>query len=162
MRTGGLFAVVLLASCGGGDKFAPATPPASTCALLAPDDVATIFPDAMPGSESPLSGTPDLWSGGCTWLSNQPTIELLELTIYGARTFQGFKILAVPPETGTVTTRVTGLGTSARYWEQESVGTGLWALEGTWSAILNAYLFTPPRTEAQLHPLVAKALGGLE
>ena len=161
-RTGGLLAVVLLASCGGGGTFTPATPPASACALLTPADVATIFPDAMPGSGYPISGTSDLWSGGCIWLSNQPSSELLDLIIYGAKTFQGFKSLAVPPDTGTVTTPVTGLGTSARYWEQVSVGTGLWALEGTWSAILNAYLFTPPRTEAQLHPLVAKVLGQLE
>ncbi len=161
MRTGGLFAVVLLASCGGGGDFTPATLPASTCALLPPDDVATIVPGALPGREYPNAGTPDLWSGDCGWLST-PSLGQLDLTIYGARTFQGLTSLAPPSDPGSFRTRVTGLGTSAQYWEQSSVGTGLWAFEGSWSVNLAAYSFTPPLSEAQLHPLVAKVLGQLE
>ncbi len=160
MRTGGLFAVVLLASCGGGDKFTPATPPASICALLTSDDVATLLPGAT-GGEYPISFTSDRWTGDCIWFPTQSAIPMLELAAYGATTLQGLVGLRPPDDPVSVRTPVTGLGAAAQYWEQGGTANGLWALEGSTSINLTAYLFTPSLTEAQLHPLVAKVLGQL-
>ena len=156
--------MVLLASCGGGGTgtFTAATPLASVCALLTPVDVAAIFPDAISGGEYPIIDTVNIWGSECHWHPSQAYLPTLALTVYGAKTPPGLTGLVPPSDPGTVSTLVTGIGTAARYWEQVSLGNGLWALEGSWTVNLAASYFTTPLTEAQLRPLVARALGELE
>ena len=160
MRTGGLFAVVLLASCGGGGTFTPATPPASICALLTLEDLAPIFPDAVGSGEYPIFPDLDLWRGSCNWYA-AGSGQTLNLAVYGATTAKGLQQLWPPSLAGAARTPVTGLGAAAQYWEQQGI-TGLWAIEGGTSVNLSGYYFAPSPTEAQLHPLVAKVLGQLE
>jgi hypothetical protein len=173
LAQGGFFVAMLLAACGGGGGggdggggggFSPAQPPSDICSLLAPADIQTILPGVGAGAEQQTPDTSSLgfWSRDCKWQVSATAGQSVELVIFGATTAQGLAGIKLAAQTGTVNTSVTGLGDEAHYWEQDTTDNGLWALRGSYSVDVTAYFFTPFPTEAQLQPLVAKALGEIK
>ena len=144
---------------GDGGAFKPATPISDVCSLLTVSDVETILPGARPGVEQQTPPTADLgfWSRDCKWDVSDTSVQAIELVIFGATTEQGLLGLKAAAHSGKTNSSVSGLGTDARFWAEDT-DNGLWALNGSVSVDITAYFLSPMLTEAQLHPLVAKVL----
>jgi hypothetical protein len=150
---------------GGGGAFTAAAPLTGVCGLLTTADIQTVMPGAIDGVEQQTANTDSLgfWSRDCKWDDATTATHSLELVVFGATTAQGLSSIRLAAASGQTNTPVSGLGTEAHYWVDGTHGTnGLWALEGSRSVDVTAYFFSPIPTEAQLHPLVAKGLGGLK
>ena len=169
MRFGGLVLCLRIASCGGGGggsggsgSFKPATAPADVCSLLTLADVQAVLPGALPGVVVPTTDYPDVWVRDCQW-ADSAGFASVELVIQGALTSRGDQGLDVLVTTGPGNgqkTPVSGLGDKAMYWV-DMTDQGLVAKHGSYAISVTAYLFNQAPTEAQLAPLVLKAMGEL-
>lgn len=146
-----------------GGAFEAATPISDVCSLLTISDVQTVLPGARPGVEQLTPPTTDLgfWSGDCKWDVSDTSVEAIELVVFGATTQPGLLGLKAAARSGKTNSSVSGLGTEARFWTEDT-DNGLWALNGSVSVDITAYFLSPMLTEAQLHPLVAKVLGEIK
>lgn len=152
-----------VATGGGGGAFQAAMPISDVCSLLTTSDVQTVLPGARPGAEQQTPPTADLgfWSRDCKWDVSDTSVQAIELVIFGATTEQGLLGLKAAAHSGKTNSSVSGLGTEARFWAEDT-DNGLWALNGSVSVDITGYFLTPMLTEAQLHPLVAKVLGEIK
>lgn len=160
-------AAVLLSTCGGGSSFKPAVMPANVCDLLAQADAQTILPTAGPGARQINAETADFWSIACFWLDSPSSSgKDVGLLLGGALTTEGARQLdealtAGPTPGSAPAMAVSGLGDEAAYIDNPGSLQLLRARVGSYLLELRAQDITPDVTEAQLHPLVAKAIGAL-
>ena len=159
-------ATMLLSACGGGSAFEPAMMPADVCALLTQADAQTILPTAGPGARQIDAETSDFWTIACFWLdSSSGSGKDVGLTLTGALTVGGagqLDALTVGASTGSAPlVAVSGLGDKAAYVNNSGSEQLLGARVGNYLVDVTADSITPDVTEAQLHPLVAKAIAGL-
>ena len=148
---------------GGGGPFKPATPISDICSLLTTSDVQAILPGAQPGTEqqTPDTAAFGFWSRDCKWDVSDTSVQSIELVIFGATTEQGLAGIKAAAQSGNTNTPVSGLGSEAHYWIEDS-DNGLWALNGSVSVDITAYFLSPMPTADQLQPLVGKVLGEIK
>jgi hypothetical protein len=158
-------AAALLSACGGSGSFTPATQVADICSLLALSDVQTILPTAMDGTPQATLSTNDIFSQECDWNDSSTSSAMaVTLVIEGALTAQGaseINIVVGADQGSTQHMAVSGLGDRAEYINFTGTDQLLGARTRSYLVDVTVYLFTPDVTEAQLQPLVAKAVNAL-
>jgi hypothetical protein len=158
---------MLASACSGGSAFKPAMMPADVCALLAQADAQTILPTAAPGSRQINAQTVDFWDIACFWPDNPGgSGKDVGLILSGALTSEGARqlddALTVGPTPGSApAVAVSGLGDMAAYINNSGSAQLINARVGNYLVNVTAHNITPDVTEAQLRPLVAKAIAGL-